>query len=97
MRGLYLRALLICFAVYSCSGPRSWRKELEKEWLGKSREELISVLGEPDYTNTTSVPGTEILIYVHVDFSPDIPPNNYSKDFFIGQKGLIYKVETYSW
>jgi hypothetical protein len=54
-------------------------------------------LGQPNKINTADIPGTEILIYIHQDFTPDIPPNTYSKDFFINKDSIIYKIETYSW
>ncbi len=90
---------LICliFLAMSCSVTKKWRKELEREWIGKSKTELISKLGQPDKINTNDVSGTEILIYIHSDFTPDVLPNTYSKDFFIGKEGKIYKIETYSW
>jgi hypothetical protein len=87
----------LILSILSCSTTRKWRKELEREWLGKTKTELLDKLGQPDKINTKDVPGTEILIYIHMDFTPDIPPNTYSKDYFINQDGKIYKIETYSW
>jgi hypothetical protein len=81
----------------ACSTTREWRKELKQEWIGKSKKELLMKLGQPNKLNTVDVPDTEILIYIHQDFTPDIPPNTYSKDFFINKDSIIYKIETYSW
>lgn len=94
---IVIAVLLMIFSLNSCSTTRQWRKELEKEWIGKTKKELIEKLGEPFQINTTDSPGNEIYIYKNTDYTPDIPPNNYTKDFFMDQNGVIYKIEAYSW
>ncbi|WP_422104818.1 hypothetical protein [Winogradskyella sp.] len=91
--------LILIAVVLSCgSANNKWRKELEKEWLGKSKSELIEKYGEPTKIYTVDeFPETEVYLYHHTDFTPDIPPNNYSKDFFINKNGIIHKVKTYRW
>ncbi len=89
--------LLVWLTISGCSSTRQWRRELEEEWLGKTKQELIERYGTPFQINTEDSPGNEIYIYKHHDFTPDIPPNTYTKDFFINQKGIIFKIETYSW
>ena len=90
--------VILLFLVFSsCSTTKQWKKELEKEWIGKTKKELIEKFGEPFQINTEDSPGNEIYIYYHTDFSPDIKPNNYTKDFFINNEGVIFKIETYSW
>lgn len=93
-----LRSTLITIAflvALGCSTTRKWRSGLEKEWLQKTKEELVAKRGKPYAINTVDVKGTEIYIYYHSDFTPDIPPNDYYEDFFINSSGLIYKIETY--
>jgi len=92
-----LAITILTILISSCSSTRHWRKELEKEWIGKTKDELISKLGKPTQINNTDIQGTDIYIYTHTDFTPDTPPNNYSKDFFINASGIIYKIETYAW
>jgi hypothetical protein len=95
-----LRILVIIISsnvLISCSSTRSWRKELEKTWIGKTKTELVSKKGEPKQINTKDISGTEIYIYTHFDFTPDISPNEYAEEYFINQKGIIYKIETYAW
>jgi hypothetical protein len=83
-------------SLLACSATRQWRLRLEKEWLSKTKEELVSKRGKPYAINDTEVKGAEIYIYHHIDFTPDIPPDDYYEDFFINSSGIIYKIETYS-
>ena len=94
-----LSCLVITITTISCGSLNTkWRKELEKEWLGKTETELIEKLGEPTKTYTVDeFPDTEVYLYHNTDFTPDIKPNNYSKDFFINKKGIIHKIKTYRW
>jgi hypothetical protein len=90
-------AVVIAVSVLAsaCGSMRKWRTDLEKEWLNRTREELVSKRGQPYAINKVDVKDTEIYIYHHTDFSPDIPPNDYYEDFFINKAGTIYKIETY--
>jgi len=92
-----LTILVLTTVISACSTTRHWRKELEKTWIGKTKDELVSKRGKPDQINSSDVKGTDIYIYIKTDFTPDIPPNNYSEDFFVNGKGIIYKIETYRW
>ena len=94
---IYILLLSVFILFNSCSATKKWRRALEKEWIGKTKSELVQAFGEPTQINIDSSPGNEIYIYKHIDYTPDIPPNNYTKDFFINKDDLIFKIETYSW
>ena len=80
----------------ACSSTSHWRKGLEKEWIGKTKDELVSKRRAPAQINTTNIKGTSIYIYSHRDFTPDIPPNEYFEEYYINSTGIIYKIKTYS-
>jgi hypothetical protein len=83
--------------IVSCVYTKPLQKQLEKEWLGRPTREVLSAYGKPDYVNIKDVPGTTMFIYVTTDFTPDIPPNHTSKDFWFKNDSIIYKVESYRW
>jgi hypothetical protein len=88
-------AAVIVVLLSTCSTTKQWRQGLEKEWLGKTKDELVSKRGEPYQINSVDIKGTDIYIYHHIDFTPDIPPNDYYEEFFVNAGGRIYKIETY--
>ncbi len=92
-----LAFIFLCLIHFSCGYTYKYRKQLEKEWLGKNIHDITAKYGMPDYINIKDVPGTTIYIYVETDFTPDIPPNHISKDFWFKEDSVVYKVESFSW
>lgn len=80
----------------SCDVTRAWRNRLKQEWVGKTKEELLAKRGKPYQISSVDIKGTNIYIYHTTDFTPDIPPNNYYEEYFINDKNIIYKIETYA-
>jgi len=96
MKKLIYFVIVVGTLLLACGTTRQWRKGLENEWLGKTKEELVTKRGKPYQINSTDIKGTDFYIYHHIDFTPDIPPNDYYEEFFVNASGKIYKIETYS-
>jgi len=86
---------LLTIGVSACSSTSHWRKALEKEWIGKTKDELVSKRKAPAQINSDTK-GISIYIYMHRDFTPDILPNEYYEEFYVNSSGIIYRIKTYS-
>jgi len=88
--------LIIISLFWGCGTTKQWRIRLENEWLNKSKDALVAKRGKPFEINSVDVKGTEIYIYHHTDFTPEIAPNDYYEDYFINSAGIIYKIKTFA-
>ena len=71
---------------------------MEKEWSGKTKEELLAKRNAPAEINKLNLilKGKSVYIYMQTDFTADIPPNEYYEAFYVDSGGIIYRIKTYS-
>jgi len=61
-------------------------------WTGKSRSEIIRLLGEPDKTKKSGN-GTETLVYKLYRVDPDVPPSPAALLLHVPGVGLVARVD----
>jgi hypothetical protein len=88
---LFALALL---ATLTVAGTALAEKETDETdpWTGKSRSEVIQLLGKPDKTKKSGN-GTETLVYKLYRVDPDVPPSPAALLLHVPGVGLVARVD----
>jgi hypothetical protein len=78
-------------AAAGASGGEPEATELDP-WIGKSRAEIVHLLGEPDKAKTDRN-GVETLTYKFVRVDPDAPPGPAARILHVPGVGLVARID----